>query len=167
MLFALRFVCRARAPRAFSSQALPITTVRVSNEGADQRISPPTHSPQCILSSLFSNRQLTFVTRMRQEPVIKVKVALFQCRRLGPTLFRHQRGQLTTFKTVPHDTRDTPSVHSTVVQLSPALPSNRPLPSGALLCLRVPPKSLHMFAARCSFHFAFGCFRSLLTQRQG
>ena len=42
------------------------------------------------------------------------------------------------------NTLDTPSVHSTVVQLSCTQPSNAELPSGALLSLRVPTNSLHM-----------------------
>ncbi len=37
MLFSLRFACRAFGVRALSSQGLPITTVRVSNDGVNQR----------------------------------------------------------------------------------------------------------------------------------
>ena len=100
---------------------------------------------------------------MRQESAVKVPHLLFaaatcsfylQLQPAPSTLHaaaatqrrcpRHSRGQLTTFKTVPHDTHDTPSVHSTVVQLSCTQPSNAELPSGALLSLRVPTNSLHM-----------------------
>lgn len=37
MLFSLRFASRAFGVRALSSQGLPITTVRVSNDGVNQR----------------------------------------------------------------------------------------------------------------------------------
>ncbi len=37
MLFASRLSCRAFGVRALASQALPITTVRVSNDGVNQR----------------------------------------------------------------------------------------------------------------------------------
>jgi hypothetical protein len=50
MLSVLRAVCRAHGARALSSQALPITTVRVSNDSADQRKFLAMALKYCILS---------------------------------------------------------------------------------------------------------------------